>query len=225
MPVAGPCANPDCFTPDQASQWQYVPEAFAGARRPDTTCVCKKAVCLRWCGLRGPRQAPGRKRTTGEAGLATGSAGALRVPDELPRPPIIRSIDQIWAVRCAALPLPLPCTFFTFSHLFTRLALLSLPLRFADIDALDDVTRANKLPYDPSSSLEYAVHGNYARSADDSNGLYGCWYIGIDELVHTFGKEAVAAKVMAFEAEAVTAREEALDAIELEGEEEAAPPT
>ena len=119
MPVAGPCANPDCFTPDQASQWQYVPEAFAGARRPDTTCVCKKAGCLRWCGLRGPKQVPGCKRATGEAGLAAGAA-AHRAPDELHCPPIIRSIDEIWAVRCAALPRT--CAFFTFSHLFSRLA-------------------------------------------------------------------------------------------------------
>ena len=129
MPVAGPCANPDCFTPDQASQWQYVPEAFAGARRPDTTCVCKKAGCLRWCGLRGPKQVPGRKRATGEAGLAAGAA-AHRAPDELHCPPIIRSIDEIWAVRCAALPRT--CAFFTFSHLFSRLALLC-PLLAAQV--------------------------------------------------------------------------------------------
>ena len=225
MPVAGPCANPDCFTPDQASQWQYVPEAFAGARRPDTTCVCKKAGCLRWCGLRGPKQVPGRKRATGEAGLAAGAA-AHRAPDELHCPPIIRSIDEIWAVRCAALPRT--CAFFTFSHLFSRLLLssvLSLALRFADIDALDEVTRANKLPYDASSSLEYAVHGKYARSPDDSNGLFGTWYIGLSELVQTFGKEVVATKVAEFEAAATAAREEALGAIELEGEEETAPPT
>jgi hypothetical protein len=100
-----------------------------------------------------------------------------------------------------------------------------LPLRFADIDALDEVTRANKLPYDASSSLEYAVHGKYARSPDDSNGLFGTWYIGLSELVQTFGKEVVATKVAEFEAAATAAREEALGAIELEGEEEAPPPT
>ena len=100
-----------------------------------------------------------------------------------------------------------------------------MPLRFADIDALVEVTRANKLPYDASSSLEYAVHGKYARSPDDSNGLFGTWYIGLSELVQTFGKEVVATKVAEFEAAATAAREEALGAIELEGEEEAAPPT
>ena len=70
-----------------------------------------------------------------------------------------------------------------------------------------------------------AVHGKYARSPDDSNGLFGTWYIGLSELVQTFGKEVVATKVAEFEAAATAAREEALGAIELEGEEEAAPPT
>ena len=93
-----------------------------------------------------------------------------------------------------------------------------LSLRYADIDALDEVTRANKLSYPASSSLEYAVHGKFARNADDSNGLFGCWYIGLKELVQTFGKEQVETKVAEFEAAATAAREEALEAIELEAE-------
>ena len=100
-----------------------------------------------------------------------------------------------------------------------------MPLRYANIDALDEVTRANKLPYDPE--LEYAVHGKYARSADDTNGVFGTWYIGLNELVQTFGKEEVETKLAEFEAAAAAAREEALEAIELEAEqqqEEAAAP-
>ena len=102
-----------------------------------------------------------------------------------------------------------------------------MPLRFADIDALDEVTRANKLPYDPSDSLQYAVHGKFARNADDNNGVFGTWYIGLNELVQTFGKEEVATKLEEFEAAAAAAREEALNAINPEAEqqqEEAAAP-
>ena len=92
-------------------------------------------------------------------------------------------------------------------------------LRYADIDDLDEVTRSNLLPYPPAGALEYAVHGKYARTADDSNGVWGTWYIGLRELVKVFGKDEVATKLAEFEEEQKQAREEALEDIE-EGEEQ-----
>ena len=102
MPLHGPCRVPGCPKPETSSgQWQYIPEekcielqlTFRDA------CTCKRPGCRRKVGLAPPAQAPGRKRASpGDAGPATGVA--LRI-DELPRPPIVASIDEIWAERCA----------------------------------------------------------------------------------------------------------------------------
>ena len=100
MPREGPCAAPGCVDPDNASQWQFVPEPFATAHGVAGRCVCKRGDCLRWCGLKEPKQQPGRraaKRSHAEAA----AVGALLQPEHLPCPPIIVSIDEIWAVRCA----------------------------------------------------------------------------------------------------------------------------
>ena len=106
---------------------------------------------------------------------------------------------------------PLPSCLVSLFFLFS--------LRYADIDDLDEVTRSNLLPYPPAGALEYAVHGKYARTADDSNGVWGTWYIGLRELVQVFGKDEVATKLAEFEEEQKQAREEALEDIE-EGEEQ-----
>ena len=59
----GPCANPGCCDPDASSgQWQYVPKTFVNQNGIAGRCVCKKADCLRWCGLKSPKQRPGPKR-------------------------------------------------------------------------------------------------------------------------------------------------------------------
>ena len=79
--------------------------------------------------------------------------------------------------------------------------------------ALGEVERGNVLPQPRSScSLEYAVHGKWRRAEDDRNGVHGCWYIGVDELVETFGAEAVNAKLAAYEAAQAAARESAVAA-------------
>ena len=60
--------------------------------------------------------------------------------------------------------------------------LISLSLsRVADLTKMDDVARGNKLPYDRSGAVEYAIHGKWARTEDDSNGVFGTWYIGLKD--------------------------------------------
>ena len=98
MPVHGPCRVPGCSDPQtSAGQWQYIPEEWCiqlGLTFKED-CTCKKPSCKRKVGLAPPKQQAGRKRASPvDAGLATGM-------DELPRPPIVASIDEIWAERCA----------------------------------------------------------------------------------------------------------------------------
>ena len=100
MPLEGPCANPDCPAPDNASgQFQLLPEAFCVKHGLDAgSMTCKKADCLRWGGLKAPKQKPGRKRA---AACLPGDVSPVGVPvSEVPCPPIIASVEEIWGVRC-----------------------------------------------------------------------------------------------------------------------------
>ena len=102
MPVHGPCKVPGCIAPTKSSgQWQYIPEEFCIEHVLEfgEDCTCKKARCLRMVGLKDPVQPPGCKRKAGGGG---GESPSIDEMDELPRPPIIVSIDEIWAERCAA---------------------------------------------------------------------------------------------------------------------------
>ena len=68
--------------------------------------------------------------------------------------------------------------------------------------------RGNALAVSPA--LEYAVHGKYRRTEDDVNGMHGCWWLGLKELVGTLGAAEVTRKVSNFERELVCEREEAM---------------
>ena len=48
-------------------------------------------------------------------------------------------------------------------------------------------------------SIEYAVHGKFRRHEDDLNGIHGCWYIPLTELLMTFGADILQPKLVAFE--------------------------
>jgi hypothetical protein len=107
MPVHGPCCIEGCVNPDRSSgQWQYIPEAYCIEH--DLTfeddCSCKKAACLRKCGLKPEKQQPGRKRLA----ESPPTVGVALHEEELPRPPIILSMDEIWNVRHAASRPPAP---------------------------------------------------------------------------------------------------------------------
>ena len=92
---------------------------------------------------------------------------------------------------------------------------------------MGDIPRTNPLAHPRSRALEYAIFGKWRRSEADTTGVHGCWYIGVPELVETFGKDAVNAKLSEYEAAQAAARAEAVEralAAPPEGEEEAAAP-
>ena len=79
---------------------------------------------------------------------------------------------------------------------------------------MDGEARGNALPHARSRALEYAVNGRWRRSEGDANGVFGTWYVGVPELVETFGAAAVNEKLAAFAAAQAAAREQAVaDAI------------
>ena len=80
--------------------------------------------------------------------------------------------------------------------------------RYVNFELLEAWERGNKLGTEPE--LEYAVHGQYRRTADDSNGVYGCWWLGLLELMRTLGEAEVTRATDTFERELVSEREEAM---------------
>ena len=80
--------------------------------------------------------------------------------------------------------------------------------RYVDFELLEAWERGNKLGAEPA--LEYAVHGQYRRTEDDTNGIYGCWWLGILELMRTFGEAEVTRATDVFERELVSERKEAM---------------
>ena len=205
----GPCKNPNCTERDNASgQWAFLPLAFAQENGFDPdNCHCHKRPCRRWCGKLEETLPPGRpparvpmKRV--RAGDAIGVA--LDAADDLPRPPILVSIDEIWGVRCAVASLTL---------IPSCVARLRAPLamcvcRYIHFELLESWERGNKLGHQPS--LEYAVHGKYQRTEDDLNGVHGCWWLGLRELVRILGEAEVTRAVELFERELVSERKEAM---------------
>ena len=83
---------------------------------------------------------------------------------------------------------------------------------------MDAVARGNVLAQPRERALEYAVHGRWRRAETDINGVWGCWYIGMSELVETFGAAAVTQKLAAFAAAQATARTAAIAAAEQQPE-------
>ena len=92
--------------------------------------------------------------------------------------------------------------------------------RYVDFELLEAWERGNKLGAEPA--LEYAVHGQYRRTADDTNGVYGCWWLGLLDLVRTLGEAEVTRATDAFEPELVSERKEAMARVQRELEAERA---
>ena len=79
---------------------------------------------------------------------------------------------------------------------------------------MSEEARGNALPHSRSRALEYAVNGRWRRSEGDANGVYGTWYVGVPELVETFGAATVSEKLAAYAVAQAGAREQAVaDAI------------
>ena len=82
--------------------------------------------------------------------------------------------------------------------------------RFVDLSKLDEVTRANRLPFESSQSIEYLVHGKFRRTEDDINGMFGAWWVPLEQLVLQLGEPIVEAQLEGYEQEAQRARQHAL---------------
>ena len=216
----------DCKNREKSSgQWTYIPKMIARKYgKPEWSCVCKKANCLRWAEVPG---APQLKRAKlNEPAVAV----ALKEADALPRPYALDKIDEIWGVRCASPAChspPAPPS--SPARCLASAALTPLACRYTDITKMEEVERGNKLPHNPSDALEYAVHGKWKRKPDDSNGIFGCWYISLKELMKTFKDDEeedkhafIRGKIVEFEKEQKEAREEAFEqhTYELEADED-----
>ena len=225
-----PCKNPTCSDKTNSSgQWAYLPPAFAEEHGFDKDdCHCHKRPCRRWCGKLGTQLPPGRTAAGAPAKrVRAGDAAigvALDAADELPRPPILVAIDEIWAVRYAA-PAPPPrrmCCCCLCPAVRGSRARPPLPLcvcRYINFELLEPWQRGNALSFEPA--LEYAVHGKFQRTTDDIKGVHGCWWLSLLELVRTLGEDVVKEAVADFERELVSEREQAMTRVRIELEAEA----
>ena len=62
------------------------------------------------------------------------------------------------------------------------------------------VERRSALPQPRASTIEYAVRGEWRQSVSDEGGEKGTWFIGVPELVATFGATLVKEKIEAYKA-------------------------
>ena len=108
MPRTGPCVCPTCpltHRDRSLGQWTYVPRLFKAQHPelnlPSDACVNKRADCLEWCGLK--QEVPVGRPASKKAKLNEPAVAiAVKEADSLPYPRKIKSIDEIWGVRCAA---------------------------------------------------------------------------------------------------------------------------
>ena len=66
---------------------------------------------------------------------------------------------------------------------------------------------------DALPELEYAVHGRYKMDEAAANGIHGCWWVELKELVRTFGEEEMTTKLDAFETELASERKRAMQRV------------
>ena len=166
MVLCGPCANPACKNPEKASgQWQYIPDEFDEQVRDGATCTCKKARCLRYFGLKGEPQKPGRKR-----GRDADSTAPAPTGDEptMPAKYKVAEVKDIHGLRCAPPRPARPC------HLQIARDRLPRACRYANIAKMSAEQRANKLPKFVS---EYLVRGKFFRSAKDEEGVVTSYWV------------------------------------------------
>ena len=72
--------------------------------------------------------------------------------------------------------------------------------------------RGNILQWPKSSTLEYAIHGKFQRSADDFKGLHSAYWVPLRKLILSLGKDLVTEKLKEYnEEEERRVREEAVD--------------
>ena len=83
--------------------------------------------------------------------------------------------------------------------------------RYVDLETLGEEERGNKLP-DGGGRLEYAVHGKFARSETDKNGLHDAYWLPLTVLAEQFDRDDLEAKLVAYEARLSQRRARAVEA-------------
>ena len=97
--------------------------------------------------------------------------------------------------------------------------------RYADIAKMHPDLREVELPYAPAAtSMEYAMHGRYKKPAvggiELGNGVWGCWYVSLKQLVRDLNKEEVTELLEQYDHDLAEARAEAIEALDDNVEEE-----
>ena len=85
--------------------------------------------------------------------------------------------------------------------------------------------REVKLAYAPAAtSMEYAIHGRFKKppvnGIELGNGVWGCWYMTLKQLVRDLNKEDTTELLKQFESDLAEAREDAINGIDLDNLEE-----
>ena len=78
------------------TQWTFIPESFQGREdlaEDHNNCVCRLRECRDFVGL--PSLSVPAKRQAVAEGIA--------VQPTVPRPQLVRRVDEIWGMRCACL--------------------------------------------------------------------------------------------------------------------------
>ena len=65
----------------------------------------------------------------------------------------------------------------------------------------------------PEPQLEYAVHGHYRMDEGAQNGVYGCCWIELKELVRALNRALVTEKLEEFEGALASEREKAMERV------------
>ena len=122
--------------------------------------------------------------------------------------------------RLAALPSPLVLM------LMLMLRRVFVACRYVDLETLGEEERGNKL-LASVRRLEYAIHGKFARSETDRNGVHDAFWVPLTVLAEQFDRDDLEAKLEAYETALNEQRTRAVEAAfaeasEVEGEEEEA---
>ena len=96
--------------------------------------------------------------------------------------------------------------------------------RYVDLETLGEEERGNLLSNEVRR-LEYAVHGKFARSETDKNGVHDAFWVPLTTLAEQFDRDDLEAKLEAYETRLNEQRTRAVEAAfaaasEVEGEEE-----
>ena len=232
MPRRPPCVIALCDDPERENtQYYYVPEAYKAAHPEknlgEDACVCKGANCRREVGLKEPPGVPGRKPKVAKLN-DTAVGVALSGSTSIPTGYKLMEPAEIWGVRYAITARSSPACFprtadLTACHLSS---LECLPVRrYADIATMHPDLHEVRLRYAPdATSMEYAVHGRFCKPPVDgielTNGVWGCFYMSLRQMVRDMNKEEVTNMMLHFENDLAEARAESIDELPDEEEEE-----